>query len=650
MVRRQGRRLGARALLARRRHPARLAARRPAAEGAHHALRRHVILSHQRADGWYGPYPEDAVTKRYDMWAILLANKVLAQYHDATGDARVLDAVTRSLRALLGGPRPHAAVRLGQVPLVRGPRAGVPRLRADARSRGCSTWRGSCARRASTSRRCSPPTTSPLPTPRRGLWKWTKHVVNTGDGRRRPRPSAGGSTSARPIGRSPATMIAFLDRHHGQVTGMFTGDECLAGQEPAAGHRTVRGRRVHVLARAPVLGLRRPVLRRPARARRLQRAARHLRARHVVAPVRPAGQPGAVHDQPRSQLDDERSRVEPLRPRAELRLLHVEHAPGLAEVRRAPLDEVARRAGWWPRRGRRAASRRASRGVPVRVDVETDYPFRDTIKVVGRAGGAPVALPAAAARAGVGRRARRCASARGAEEPDEARHAPPGRPRVGRRPDDARRSRFPMRPKATVRYNEAVAVERGPLVYALAIGEEWTRVNADKPHRELPHGDFEVRPTTPWNYGLVARPRPARGRDLRFEERPVGDAAVLAGGRGRERTGAGAATPGLEAGARVGGRGLPGRRGVVGPRAARRGPAEEVRSFRTAARTSGSRSSRGSTPGTPKPDRGDSGGGQGRPPPSPRAALQRRAPRRRPSCAGSSASPAARGGRRASSS
>jgi hypothetical protein len=61
------------------------------------------IVTHQRADGWYSPYPEDAVAKRYDMWAILLANKVLVQYHEATGDARVLDAVVRSLKAILAG-------------------------------------------------------------------------------------------------------------------------------------------------------------------------------------------------------------------------------------------------------------------------------------------------------------------------------------------------------------------------------------------------------------------------------------------------------------------------------------------------------------------------------------------------------------------
>ncbi|MGE5199642.1 MAG: beta-L-arabinofuranosidase domain-containing protein, partial [Rhodospirillaceae bacterium] len=61
------------------------------------------IVTHQRADGWYGPYPEDAVAKRYDMWAILLANKVLVQYHEAAGDARALDAVVKSLKAIAAG-------------------------------------------------------------------------------------------------------------------------------------------------------------------------------------------------------------------------------------------------------------------------------------------------------------------------------------------------------------------------------------------------------------------------------------------------------------------------------------------------------------------------------------------------------------------
>jgi hypothetical protein len=79
-----------------------------------------------------------------------------------------------------------------------------------------------------------------------------------------------------------------------------------------------------------------------------------------------------------------------------------------------------------------------------------------------------------------------------------------------------------MKAKTSQRYNGAIALERGPLVYSLKIGESWTRVNADKPHRELPHGDFEVRPTTPWNYGLLLDEKNL-DTSVTFEELPVGE-------------------------------------------------------------------------------------------------------------------------------
>jgi len=50
-------------------------------------------------------------------------------------------------------------------------------------------------------------------------------------------------------------------------------------------------------------------------------------------------------------------------------------------------------------------------------------------------------------------------------------------------------------------YENSAVVERGPLVYALKIGEDWKKVaNTDK------YGPFyyEVYPTTLWNYGLPA--------------------------------------------------------------------------------------------------------------------------------------------------
>ena len=59
---------------------------------------------------------------------------------------------------------------------------------------------------------------------------------------------------------------------------------------------------------------------------------------------------------------------------------------------------------------------------------------------------------------------------------------------------------LPMEIKSSRWYENSVAIERGPLTFALKIGENWNRVeNNDR------YGKFyyEVEPTTPWNYGLV---------------------------------------------------------------------------------------------------------------------------------------------------
>jgi hypothetical protein len=177
-----------------------------------------------------------------------------------------------------------------------------------------------------------------------------------------------------------------------------------------------------------------------------------------------------------------------------------------------------------------------SRGTPVTVSLDTDYPFRETLTVTVKADKAarfPLVLRVPAWTRG--------ATVRVAGGPEQS-MKPGTLHRLERLWEGSVEValRFPMPVTATTRYNEAVAIERGPLVYSLKIGEEWTRVNADKPHRELPHADFEVRPTTPWNYGLIVDPkRPETG--VRFEEQPVGDkpfspegAGVVARARGRK--------------------------------------------------------------------------------------------------------------------
>lgn len=63
--------------------------------------------------------------------------------------------------------------------------------------------------------------------------------------------------------------------------------------------------------------------------------------------------------------------------------------------------------------------------------------------------------------------------------------------------------RLPMQIKTSTWYENAVAVERGPLVYALKIAEEWKHqtVKDDK----VRYGDdyYEVLPRSPWNYGIL---------------------------------------------------------------------------------------------------------------------------------------------------
>ena len=90
-------------------------------------------------------------------------------------------------------------------------------------------------------------------------------------------------------------------------------------------------------------------------------------------------------------------------------------------------------------------------------------------------------------------------------------------------------------------------------------------MNADKPHRELPHGDFEVRPDDALELRARGGRRHARTQAVRFEERPVGEQPFSPEGAGMVAQGHGPQDPDLEDRARLGGRDLARRRGVVRP-------------------------------------------------------------------------------------
>jgi hypothetical protein len=150
-------------------------------------------------------------------------------------------------------------------------------------------------------------------------------------------------------------------------------------------------------------------------------------------------------------------------------------------------------------------------GVAVRIEEETGYPFRDTVSLIvrpERAATFPLALriPAWATGAIV-----------------TVSGAPVNGVRTGEflrierewRAGDRVELRFPMAIRVSNWYNNSIAVERGPLVYSLRVGESWHKLK-----QTGPASDWEIYPTSPWNYGLVVDAKNPAGA-FTVKERPM---------------------------------------------------------------------------------------------------------------------------------
>lgn len=163
-------------------------------------------------------------------------------------------------------------------------------------------------------------------------------------------------------------------------------------------------------------------------------------------------------------------------------------------------------------------------GLQVSIIEDTEYPFRDNIRLTVNPkspGEFPLELriPAWAERAEIAVNGKRLAGVR------------PGTfHRVQRewRAKDVVEIVFPMRVRTSRWYHNSVALERGPLVFALNIGEKWTKLRDKSPATDWDiyapsrAADWEVHPTTRWNYGL-ALDSTDPDKSLSVEEKPIGD-------------------------------------------------------------------------------------------------------------------------------
>ncbi|MFZ0393544.1 MAG: beta-L-arabinofuranosidase domain-containing protein [Terracidiphilus sp.] len=155
------------------------------------------------------------------------------------------------------------------------------------------------------------------------------------------------------------------------------------------------------------------------------------------------------------------------------------------------------------------------RGVPIHVIEETDYPFRGTIRLTVNPA-SPVEFPPSL----------RIPAWAG----DETALSVNGRPWIGPVPKDfARLQRtwragdrveltLPMQPRVSRWFNNSVAIERGPLVFSYAIGEDWVKLRD-----QGMTADWQVFPTTPWNYAIEFDPANPAGSIV------VSESAIVAG-------------------------------------------------------------------------------------------------------------------------
>jgi uncharacterized protein len=495
-----------------------------------------TIVSHQRPDGWYSPYPVDASAKSYDLWSILLANKALVQYHEATADASVLQAVLRNLKATLDA-------------LDRTPLFGWGKFRwfeglisvYYAYEKTGEAWLLDLARKFHNQgfdyQAFYSGEDVTLPTPRRGLWRWDKHVVNTGMALK-AYALAWRLTRQESERAFPLRMLEILDRYHGQVTGMFSGDECLAGKNPLQGTELCAVvetlyslEQLLSLSGNPVYG------------DRLERIAFNA----LPAPFAP--------DMWTHQYDQQVNQVQCTinpdylwstnGPESNLYGLEPDFGCCTSNMHQGWPKFAAHLWMAVPGRGIAAMAYAPSTvqfkvdGSPVRIEQETDYPFHDAIRLKVTSD-KPSRFPLLL---------RVPAWAEGASLQIGVDSGKPIKPGAFHRLEQEWKGeislllRFPMRVKTSRRYNGALSIERGPLVYSLKLGEAWKQVNAGKPHREPPHGDYEVRPSSPWNYGIVVDESHPES-SVTFKEKPVGEkpfspegAGILAKVKGRKLPG-----------------------------------------------------------------------------------------------------------------
>ncbi len=474
------------------------------------------ILARQSPDGWLGPR-QDAATGRYkplDPWPVSVFVKAALQFHDATGDERILPALLSYYRCLERqlqhtplfdwGRMRWPEIVLGiQETSQRTGEAWLLTLAETVRRQGYN-WEDLFAEYPYTARTARADIAMPT------------HVVNNAmaikGGALRYRQSAD------PADLSASwRMIDLLEAYHGQVTGVFTGDEHLAGKNPSQGTELCA-----VVELMYSLEVMQSIVASPDLGDRLERIAFNA----LPATFKPdmwAHQYDQQVNQPVCQVVPEpiytnnapESNIYGLEPNYGCCTANMHqgwpkfaaHAWMRVPARGATPEGLAA-LSFVPCRIETEVS-----GVPVIIQVAAEYPFDGGVRITVRTQ-RPVSFPLWLR---IPRWANGAELKEGAVEPYsptpatyfQLAHTWEGTTELS--------LALPMVLSVETRCRGAASIHYGPLVLALQIGEDWRLVGGTPPH-----GDWEVHPTTPWNYALALdRNNPAR--HITVDRRPIGD-------------------------------------------------------------------------------------------------------------------------------
>jgi len=470
-------------------------------------------LDHQAPNGMIGPASND------DWWPRMVMLKVLAQYHDATADPRVIPVLTRyfhyQLDALPARPlNSWGKYRWQDEALIVEwlyRRTGDPKLLqlADLLQQQGYDWIAGFKDFQYT----TPTTRAFLDDKQAGGNKaegMQTHGVNNGQAIK--------AAAVRYLwNRDPAEQanynrqVATLDRFHGLPNGMFSCDEHLAGLDPSHGTElcTVVETMFSMEVALAAFGD-------PAIADRIEKIAFNAL-------------PGTFTDDMWAhQYDQQSNQVQ----------VGLNSKPWTTNGTEANLFGLEPNFGCctanfhqgWPKFTSSLWMRGPGDGLAamlyapcdidttvaghrVHIKVETDYPFREDIRItvtpeVSTAFPLHLRIPAWAKNASL--------RVNGASLPS-VQILPGTFATVERtwKPGDVVELRFPMTPTVTRGFHQSLSISRGPLVFSLDPGESWVKLRD-----RGPTADWQVFPKTPWNYALKIDE--ASAPHIEVVESPVG--------------------------------------------------------------------------------------------------------------------------------